>query len=614
MRILRKSVIRVFLLVCFAAVMYSCDEDFNTIGIDVVGNSNFETDKVVFDVYAQTKTLTSVRTDGLPLYQLGRLNNPIYGTREARIVTQAFLQPPNPVFGSRSQTLEDVHATDDDEETIPENETVKKVYLNVPFFNSAPEDADGDGVPDDIDVDPDNPESDTDEDGVTDFDESRNGTDPLNPDTDGDGIGDAEDTDTASDIVPEIFKLDSIYGNKEAVFNVRVDELTFFLRDLDPSSNFEEAQEYFSSADFSGSIGQNLYDGVFQINNIETLIFNEDDPNTDADESTTVLERVPPGIRVELNPQFFQEKILDKEGANELATNNNFKDFFRGVIISTDNFSEDILMLLDFAKANITIDYEYDRLDTNGTSGNTSDDTIIKERDTYRILLSNTILNSINTMISDLLPGDITAEIAKGINASRLYLNGGSGSFVEINLFDPEGVTEKLEEVRANDWLINEANLTFYIDRAVMNSSSSIIEPKRLYLYNLTNGTTLIDYEIDFSQGPDPNGSRSNYGGIIQTDDDGKGIKYKIRLTEHINRVLRKDSTNVKLGLVVTSDINNPVNVTGIIENMEEVPIPQASVINPFGTVLFGGNATTPEEEEKKLRLEIFYTDPTNDN
>lgn len=64
-----------------------------------------------------------------------------------------------------------------------------------PDSDGNPDDADGDGLSNDEEVeagtDPRNP--DTDGDGVNDGDEQENNTDPLNPDTDGDGITDGEE-------------------------------------------------------------------------------------------------------------------------------------------------------------------------------------------------------------------------------------------------------------------------------------------------------------------------------------------------------------------------------------------------------------------------------------
>ena len=49
------------------------------------------------------------------------------------------------------------------------------------------------------------------------------------------------------------------------------------------------------------------------------------------------------------------------------------------------------------------------------------------------------------------------------------------------------------------------------------------------------------------------------HGGILELDENDKGLLYKIKISEHIKNVIRKDSTNIKLGLVVSSDISSSV-------------------------------------------------------
>lgn len=99
------------------------------------------------------------------------------------------------------------------------------------------------------------------------------------------------------------------------------------------------------------------------------------------------------------------------------------------------------------------------------------------------------------------------------------------------------------------------------------------------------------------------------HGGIIEKNEDGKGIRYKIRLTNHINNIVRKDSTNVKLGLVVTSNINVISNTTFIDYENKNKKTTIATATNPLGTVLYGSNPlNTPED--KRLKLEIYYTKP----
>jgi hypothetical protein len=601
MKLKGKRALGLIPVLMLAGIYFSCDDDFNEIGTNIIGGGNFETEKAVFEAYAFNRELTAARTDGLPIYQLGNLNNSIYGQTNATIVSQVSLSTQNPIFGRIRQNIEDDNAADSDPLTIDEKETVTKVYLNIPFFteNSALNDSDSDGVIDRFDKNPNDPNSDSDNDGVPDNVENVNGTNPLDPDTDGDGINDLDDDDTPRDIFPRKFEIDSIYGERNATINLKVDELTFYLRDLDPSSNFETPQEYFSNAEFTGFLGTNLYNDTYQLVDEEVLLFKEDDPETeDVDESLEVEARLSPRLRVELDTQFFQENLLDREGETILDNNLNFREFLRGIVISATSNTEDLLILFDMGSANIEVQYEYDRVNTKGTP-ETTDDEIETLEDSFTLSLTG---NRVNVFERDPFPVDETQE------ASRIYLRGGSGNMAEIQLFDKEG-TENLEEIRQNNWLINEANLTFYVDRETLDASGGVTEPFRIYLYNLQDNTALLDYQFDLTQDQNPVRSRTTYGGILEKNDDGTGFRYKIRLTEHINNLVRKDSTNVKLGLTVTSNINVGTLLNAKANPDENIMVPQSAIINPFGTVLFGSAVTEPENEDKKLRLEIYYTE-----
>ncbi len=281
----------------------SCEEDPVTIGDKIVGEEPFTSGRAVYDVYAFNRNIEAVPTNQLPIYQLGAYDDPIYGRTEARITTQVSLESTSGTqfFGRYTQSRED---TDPD---IPdENETVKEVILYLPYFQNQNADRDLDGVINSLDADPDDPNSDSDGDTLTDSEEQARGTDPLNPDTDGDGIGDAEDDETPINIFPERRALDSIYGPRDAVFNFNVARSTYYLRDLDPGSGFLEVEPYYSNQSFGPEFtGEVLFDGVLEISDEETLIFEEDDPETEIDESLLVDERIQPGIRVALDPDFF---------------------------------------------------------------------------------------------------------------------------------------------------------------------------------------------------------------------------------------------------------------------------------------------------------------------
>ena len=82
-----------------------------------------------------------------------------------------------------------------------------------------------------------------------------------------------------------------------------------------------------------------------------------------------------------------------------------------------------------------------------------------------------------------------------------------------------------------------------------------------------------------------------------------------MRLTNHINNVINKDSTNVKLGVVVSQNVSLTTNSDLLQKNQVVKRVPAASVITPEATVLYGPNA---EDDAKRLKLNIYYTEPKN--
>lgn len=601
--------------ILFVLTLVSCEQDLTTIGSDVIGGKPFTSEKITYDVFAYNKKIEAVQTNKLPVYQLGHYDDPVYGKTEAQITSQVLLTSYNPTFGDLTQSFE----VGSEDGAIVENEKIDSVYLYIPYLNNKI-DTDSDGVIDRLDEFPEDATNDTDGDGVNNNIEVANSTNPLKKDTDGDGEDDGEDEDTVVDRFAKTYRLDSIYYDNRKTeintianpsyigesFNLKVQRSTYFLRDLDPNANFEESQEYYSSQQFSPSFTQEevFYDGTFVINNKEILtLVKEDDPDTDdVDEEGSVESRLDPGIYVKLGAvaeTFFQENLLDKEGNSELLSASNFKEFFRGVHISMPSGDKDLMLLLNITGAKFQVHYTYDDL---------VDDEIEKAQKTLDIgLMSSAAGNGVNTFINEDYPTEISAALDTGENANKIYLKGGAGSYAEIKLFDDDDQESDIliDQIKANKWIINEANVVFYIDSDAI--LTDVIEPQRLYLYDTETNLPLYNAATEVSDANTALGSYLNYDGLIEKSGE-KGVKYTIKITEYLNDIIIRDSINHTLGLAISPDIRlTGINNT-ILKGGVEKDLPAAPILSPIGTVLFGSNVSEAEEA-KKLKLEIFYTE-----
>ena len=624
-------------LIFVVTLFSSCEEELTTIGAGVVATDPFTTGKEVYDVFAFNKNIEAVRTNKLPVYQLGTFTDAAYGTTEASITSQVQLPNGNPTFGNLSQRTEEDADTDDVITTIDEEETVKEVFLYIPFLTkSGSRDSDLDGVDDEFDKEPNDADNDNDGDGVSNRVENATNTDPLDPnsvDADADGKNDTDGATIFANNFARRVDLDSIYFNGKnyddlevnadleviapPTFNLRVARSTFFLRDLDPSTGFQEAQEYFSSQEFAPSFVSDVLfdsneDGQLVIDSKEILTPREDDESTEDVDESQAFVRLAPGLRIPLDDQWFQENILNKEGSSELLSQANFNEFMRGIHLAlTPQGGEDLMLLLDLRQANITMAYTFNSYNTNGTADDVSDDEIeTNERDVVFNLISGLpnggiLGNAVNTLNNEMYSPQVLDNLDNEENASRIFLKGGAGVTARINLFEANEGESVIEQIRAENWVINEANLVFNVDASLTGDN---IAPPRLYLYNMETGSPLYNPLTEQNTAENIFGLFLNYDGIVETDDDGN-VKYTVRITDYINEIIVREAANSTLGLVLTTNIE-AVGLANAISEEGEVDIPATSTLTPLGTVFYGSNI--PESDpnfDKRLKLEISYTE-----
>ena len=597
---------KLFRVGIFVLLFTACNQEFNSVGVDLIATDQFDTETREFPVFVGVNTLEDVQSDQLGVVHFGSYNFPNLGNKKANITTQLGIAT-NPRFGIYTQEQEDA-GDETNVNVINENETVTSVFLEIPFLVNQ-NDRDGDGVIDALDIDPEDNQSDTDGDGVVDLLESQGGTNPFDADSDGDGITDSEDTDSSGyDAGDNFYEIDSIFGNRAARFNLKVTELTYHFSSLDPNNNFETPSNYFSGRDFyeEGFTGATLFDGSFQLN-FDEISFNytEDDPETpDVDETTQVETRLSPRIRVPLDLDYFQQKIFDEEGNDPLANDNNFKNHIKGINIRMENSAEDLYMLLNLSGATIRVNYTYESNQDQDTE-DTSDDVIEIKNQAYFISPGGV---QINHLENELVVTNTNPQ-------EHLVLNGGLGNIGQIKLFDQDDSTTNLESFRSSSILINEANLVFYVDPIIAdNWSEGDLIAERLYLYRIDDNTPLADYYSDPTSGSSNLLNKTIHSGILEYQ-DGRPYRYKFRITEHVSNLVRSDNEtlaeNVDLGLVVTANINSIFVKNAKLSDNEDIFYPLAALQNPLGTFLVGPQPFE-ELQDKRLKLEVIYTDFNN--
>lgn len=589
----------------------SCNKDYYTVGIEIYDNQFEDLKSKSFPVFSYQEYFEKVQTNLTSNVHLGVYNDDFFGQINSSFISQLNVSSLQS-FGAFSQDQENEGSTEDIR-VINEEEQVTAVYLDLPFFNNTI-DSDNDGVIDLYDADPNDSSSDSDNDGLSDIVELQSGTNPLSQDTDNDGILDPQDTEiTGYNLNSQVYEIDSLFGNRNAEFRLKVYELTYYLNSLDPSNNFESIKEYFSNDDFyeEGFYGREFHNDIISLNFDEIpVLYFEDDPLTDdVNELNEVNYFETPRIRVPLEKEFFQREILDKEGTDDLTNQLNFNNYFKGLIIRADSFSDDLYMLLDILNARIVIEYSYNYYNGNGTD-DVLDDVIERKKKSTVIPLGGVTINLYNQNgYNQEIVNEINSS-AESIPSKMIYLNG-TKFFSKLKLFSEDNsISPDLNTLKSKNILVNEANLMLYIDENIHRSKYEYL-PKRLYLYSYDDGEPIEDYQKDFTidyNQASVNSNKYYYGGLLQYDSNNKPIGYKFNVTNHVSNIIIHDSINIDLGLTLTSDIENNFLRSGYLTSSKRLRIPDASVSLPFPVALFGSN---PKQQDlsKKLKLEILYTE-----
>lgn len=545
------------LAVVFATVLFvSCDNDYNSIGGDVIGNTNYDyANGEDFTVNAYNAKMGAVQTNNLPVNQLGYLVNDTFETTTANFVTQLNLVEEAPVLNNVGTII------------------VDSVVVTVPYFSKK-----------------------------------------LTLDASG----------------RSTYRLDSIYSKNATrdPIGLKIYRNGYALNDFDTTNPSASAQ-YYSNQEpaFDGIKQELLYDDpTFVPSAKEFVKYKVKDMALMPKIAANIESRSSPRMRLKLDNAVVKNIIFENPAVtSNLASKEAFKNYFKGLYFKTEMAptGDGSLMMLDFAKGNLTVYYKHDKSIT--TPG-------VRE---MKEMVMNFTGNNVNLFnhANDAYAAQASAPIGT-TGHQNLYLKGGEGSATFIELFPEPGELEALWQLNKDKGvLVNEASLTFTVNETATGVGSGYkFNPNRVYLYNGDTSERLYDYNFDTSVNTTlPKFSKSIFGGILNKVEDkfGNVTKrvYKIRITEHIANLLNSPTleklkeNNVRLGLVISEDINKAGNA--MLKTPQVVPTtstptalktitkyPIAAVINPLGTILFGNLDAVDPNFEKRVRFKISYSKP----
>ena len=532
------------IIILISIIIVSCEKDFASFDSQVINSENainFSTNSIEYSLTNRSMKVNPVQTNNLPSFLLGTYNHPQFGRSNSSFVGQMVPSEYNHDFG--------------------ENVVLDSVVLTIPYFSR--------------------------------------------------GIETSEEGDTT-------YEIDSVYGSNP--IKISIFRNNFFFRTFDPFSGFDSAQSYFSNGSLSLeeliNSGQLEGDLLFEIDN---FIPSSDQINLTQIDSTGnsyIAQRLAPAIRFKLNnpnENFWETNFFENEGKQVLTNEPNFKEFFRGLYIKVENDSDGSIMLLNLASSNTKLVIHYTSDNTNiGDNDTGTNDEIETNQHEYVMNFSGNLVNLFeNETLLDVNLMDQTN------GNENIYLRGGEGIITNLNLFDGEISDDNGDIISEYDHfksffydeiadqpkkIINEAYIEFFVNQNFFNND----EPERIYIYNYEKNTALIDYFLDQSISSLTVNAKINHLEPLMRDsvDENRGIKYKIRVTEHLNNLILRDSTNATLALGVISDVASVQNFK-ILNTSNKLA--SGVILSPKGTILHGNLSP---ETDKRPKIKIYYTEP----
>jgi hypothetical protein len=555
---MKKMLCKAAIVIVAVLGVVSCENELTPLGANFLGDDPANVIKEAeFDVKTYSVPVNPVQTSNFSSMPFGIYEDPIYGTSTYEFVAQLSLAFTNPNVGN--------------------NAVLRDVRIEVPYFATP--------------------------------------------------TGVAED-----DNLETTYRLDSIYGGGS--LRLEVYRNNYFLNNYD-SDNLTDRAIYYS--DFKNTIESNLGELLYENNAFipgaaEERIFEV----IDGVETDSVIERLSPRFRKSLTDDDasltrWKEILFNLDPVSgdiinarpELANNSLFQDYFRGIYfkVAGANSNPNMIHLnINQAKIVVTIQSDSDVIDVNDIDeDDDTTDLIANPESEITINFDGNRVGMISNEFSSSVITDIQMSNDPVNGAESLYLKGGSGSLAVVELFGQatnniDGEAAALSEVIENDWIINDAYIDFYVNQSKVTTPGRS-ESERVLIYDYGTNRLLSDFVISQNSFDAVNANTNHLGRLERVDVDDEsspGVKYRIRVTQHLSNILAGNIPNNRLALVVSqnvSSLGNSAVLNGPNPNPDLTSIPLSAAISHEGTVLHGNLSTDPD---KRPKLKIFYSETNN--
>jgi len=529
-KIIKKSVYVGVLLFLFSASI-SCEEDFTDIGSEIISNTKFNTSRYTAEITVTNSPVESVSADNITI-EPGEYLLGVHATSDYERLEASIISQ-IAISGGLALIESDTLAKYETGTTSIVT-TIDTVYIKLPYQSTL------------------------------------TGNTSLGPE----------------------YTLDGVIGDQSRAFTLNAYQSSTYLSRLNPDT-ISKLNSYRSNAVFDKTgdalnavsnfqFLPNANDTIMVVNrwaNNNTLVTRDT-----VKYSTSAAAGIPvPFAAIPLNESAFKELFLDKYGSSDFDSQDAFNDYFRGLILEASG-TEGSLISFNFSDTNNNLNPTIEVYYTNTAYNTQSGDTIKTFRKNNSFLLLG-IRSGIYKMEDKTYPAN-----------NEIILQGAAGSEANIDLFgadaDNNGVADEIEELRLNNWLINDASLTFYINQ----SADVTAVPSRLYMYRTSSnpsslsGLSLIKDAY----------SENTFGGNLELDEDGNPEKYTFKITDYISDLISGgDDFSPLLKLKVHNRTDDPVSSIDFFNynwNPQAVTLLNQDIVN----------------SEKRAVLQISYSEKTN--